>query len=352
VPHAIKYNLPANSKVIQHWTKHWEDLPDSPLLAEIWQLLRDTLAQRRPKLVQAFEEACPRPPPERLARPAGIPYAEPYAERLPVPSPVLHPIPVAVAVAGAVTGAGDTHTSGCDDENCQRCHHVAALALAAAPPACVSPPVVDLSPAAPAPAAAPSEGQEAEAEEGLPGRNLEPPPAPLPAQSPEAPRAWLPVPPPRAAREHPPVSAPPAQPPPAAGQPELELEREAPGRRDEVDALRVAWNELGPGLVRWEETSRNRRKAAKARLREHGLEKLCEAIRRAQGSAWCRGEAPGANWPGADADWFLKPDSLNRLLEGKYDGKKPLPRDFRKGRVGAEEVDWKDKPNGVTLGLG
>ena len=61
VPNAIWHNLPDNENVIASWGKKWPDLPESPLLVEIWHHLRTALQTGRPGLVAKFEQACPLP---------------------------------------------------------------------------------------------------------------------------------------------------------------------------------------------------------------------------------------------------------------------------------------------------
>jgi hypothetical protein len=62
-----------------------------------------------------------------------------------------------------------------------------------------------------------------------------------------------------------------------------------------------------------------RRKALKARLtdpffRQHWR----DALARLKGSAFCRGETKAGRWI-ANFDWFLRPGTVPKLIEGNYD---------------------------------
>lgn len=76
------------------------------------------------------------------------------------------------------------------------------------------------------------------------------------------------------------------------------------------------WNSAG--LVHCRSITATRRKALRARLKAPDwLRDWPAAIERASRSAFCRGEND-RGWR-ADIDWFLRPDTLTRILEGKYD---------------------------------
>lgn len=76
------------------------------------------------------------------------------------------------------------------------------------------------------------------------------------------------------------------------------------------------WNSVGP--VRCSRLTPTRRKALAARLRDAWWrENWREGLARLPNARFACGENE-RKWK-ADFDWFLKPDSLTRLLEGKYD---------------------------------
>lgn len=60
-----------------------------------------------------------------------------------------------------------------------------------------------------------------------------------------------------------------------------------------------------------------RRKACQARIRNDGLDAILRAIERIPKSAFLRGET--GNWGGANIEFLLRPDSVTKILEGKYD---------------------------------
>lgn len=59
-----------------------------------------------------------------------------------------------------------------------------------------------------------------------------------------------------------------------------------------------------------------RMKACSARLRDDGLDAICKAIDRIPGSDFLSGRK--GDWR-ADIDFLLRPDSVTKILEGKYD---------------------------------
>lgn len=85
---------------------------------------------------------------------------------------------------------------------------------------------------------------------------------------------------------------------------------------EELDEVVEAWNESG--LVRCRKLTDKRRSALRSRLADSDWQSSWrEAIDRAAKSAFCRGEN-GSGWR-AGIDWFLRADSLTRILEGIYD---------------------------------
>ena len=86
-----------------------------------------------------------------------------------------------------------------------------------------------------------------------------------------------------------------------------------------------AWNAI-PGVLRVSKLTEKRQRSLKARLAEsHFREHWRTGLQIVGRSEFCRGlqaRTDGRSdrpWQ-ADFDWFLKPDSLVRLLEGKYGG--------------------------------
>lgn len=83
------------------------------------------------------------------------------------------------------------------------------------------------------------------------------------------------------------------------------------------------WSQCG--LTECRKLTTNRKKALKSRLADPDWRSSWrEALDRAAKSSFCRGQND-RGWK-ADVDWFLKPDSVVKLLEGKYDdGKTAAP---------------------------
>lgn len=95
------------------------------------------------------------------------------------------------------------------------------------------------------------------------------------------------------------------------------------------DDLVAAWNAL-PDVPKVAKLTNNRRRALKARLSDkHFADNWRRGFEIISRSDFCRGRVPPTDgrkqaWR-ADLDWFLRPDSLVRLLEGKYGGLETIP---------------------------
>jgi len=90
------------------------------------------------------------------------------------------------------------------------------------------------------------------------------------------------------------------------------------------------WNRLGNGLPQCLQVSDKRRRTLEVRLRDpFFLEYWKLALEKVKASAFCRGDSD-RGWK-ASFDWFISPDAVAKLVEGKYDGqgkpKGPPPRD-------------------------
>ena len=94
--------------------------------------------------------------------------------------------------------------------------------------------------------------------------------------------------------------------------------------------FQAAWNavEAFHGIRKWTPA---RDKAFRACLRDAWWrDSWREALARAAASKFCSGDGD-RGWR-ADVDWFLRPDTVAQVLEGKYDQRKilsPLERFFR-----------------------
>lgn len=89
-----------------------------------------------------------------------------------------------------------------------------------------------------------------------------------------------------------------------------------------------AWNATAsecalPRMERWTE---KRTKALKCRARDSAwVQRWREALDKLRVSDFCCGRVNGHTWK-AGIDWFLAPDSLTKLLEGKYDNVTVKPK--------------------------
>lgn len=94
--------------------------------------------------------------------------------------------------------------------------------------------------------------------------------------------------------------------------------------RDECEVVADLWNGMAKsiGLARCAGFKGQRRKACQARIRDHGLEAIRQAIEHIPKSAFLRGEV--GNWSGANISFLLRPDTVIKILEGQYDDR-PRP---------------------------
>jgi hypothetical protein len=90
---------------------------------------------------------------------------------------------------------------------------------------------------------------------------------------------------------------------------------------DQLMAVVNAWNQNCGPLRKCEFLTDKRRPHIKARLDDDpDIETWVAAAKRVADSPFCRGET-GGTWL-ATFDWFIKPDTIVKIMEGQYDGKK------------------------------
>ncbi len=105
------------------------------------------------------------------------------------------------------------------------------------------------------------------------------------------------------------------------------------------DELRLAWNaipKLGnlPGVQTCREMTAKRISAHAARMKSETWN-WREALDRLATSAFCQGG--GKDGWRADIDFFLRPDTVARILEGKYDDRNPTAMHDPRGTISAAE---------------
>jgi hypothetical protein len=89
------------------------------------------------------------------------------------------------------------------------------------------------------------------------------------------------------------------------------------GENDSIAGVAAAWS-AQPNLPRIRNLSDKRRKVIATRLKDDFFaEHYGAAIGKVAAAAFCRGENE-RHWR-TDFDWFLKPDVVTRIIEGKYD---------------------------------
>ena len=105
--------------------------------------------------------------------------------------------------------------------------------------------------------------------------------------------------------------------------PDPSPKKETAKTRSPLSRIVDEWNNL-PGVCRVRPPiSDSRRRAMGARLLMRGwVEALPDAFEAIRGSPFCQGENE-RNWR-ATIDWFLRPDTVTKLIEGQYAGKQPF----------------------------
>jgi hypothetical protein len=104
----------------------------------------------------------------------------------------------------------------------------------------------------------------------------------------------------------------------------LKEDQEQEEKKTQAKEIVEAWNEVD-GLAAVRSLGATRKKALAARLKDPAWRAdWREALERIPECAFLMGESEGADrdWK-ADFDWFLKPESVARILEGKYDDRTP-----------------------------
>lgn len=88
---------------------------------------------------------------------------------------------------------------------------------------------------------------------------------------------------------------------------------------DPCEKFKVAWNAMAKrcGLPGIEAVTNSRRSHLLARVKEHGMEAVIQAIRKVEQNDWMHGNND-RGWR-ADADFMLTQSKFTRLIEGGYD---------------------------------
>lgn len=116
---------------------------------------------------------------------------------------------------------------------------------------------------------------------------------------------------------------------------------DAPAAKTAENEFIAAWNAIGKPFAQIAHWTPRRHASLSSRLAERFFrENWKAALARMKASAFCRGDSE-RGWI-ADVDWFLRPGTAEKIIEGKYDGKRAGLCDASTGsstRAG-------EKPNG------
>lgn len=125
-------------------------------------------------------------------------------------------------------------------------------------------------------------------------------------------------------------------------------EEEDAGAIDSPQAFFDAWNRMAgkSRAHRADRLTEKRRRAAKARIEEYTELIIRDAIAAVPSKPWLMG-INERGWC-ADIDWILRPDSIARLREGKYDhGNRTRPANDRSGQSLLEQLRADDAAAGL-----
>lgn len=125
---------------------------------------------------------------------------------------------------------------------------------------------------------------------------------------------------------------------------DISSEDESHSLERDVETVLNVWRGVAKpiGLACWDKMTPKRRKSLKARLSDHGLEAIVQAIEHVPKSSFLRGEQ--GSWSGANLDFLMRSDSVPKILEGQYDDRQ------KNGRQG-NETGGSDKRDGVAKAL-
>lgn len=102
---------------------------------------------------------------------------------------------------------------------------------------------------------------------------------------------------------------------------EKELEKETESKRVNYQQIADMYNDTCVSFPRLTKLSESRKKAIKARLNTYSTDDFKTLFQKAQDSSFLKGKND-RNWS-ADFDWLIKDANMAKVLEGKYDDKKP-----------------------------
>lgn len=86
----------------------------------------------------------------------------------------------------------------------------------------------------------------------------------------------------------------------------------------DLDSIMSRWNELGLNTVR--DIKGNRKTLLQARIKEHGLDAVIEALNKVADSDFLHGQND-SGWT-ITFDWFVRPQNFQKVLEGNYANRK------------------------------
>lgn len=93
--------------------------------------------------------------------------------------------------------------------------------------------------------------------------------------------------------------------------------------RTEVQRVISEWNKLGLSKILKIVPETTRHNLLQKRLKDYGVDKILEAIRKVDQSDFLKGGGD-KGWT-ATFDWFIKPDNFAKVLSGNYDSKPKAP---------------------------
>lgn len=117
---------------------------------------------------------------------------------------------------------------------------------------------------------------------------------------------------------------------------DISSEDESHSLERDVESVLSVWRGVAKpiGLACWDKMTPKRRKSLKARLSDHGLQAIIQAIEHVPKSSFLRGEQ--GSWSGANLDFLMRPDTVPKILEGQYDDRQKNGTDRRGGAASGD----------------
>lgn len=117
---------------------------------------------------------------------------------------------------------------------------------------------------------------------------------------------------------------------------DIEVDKEKDKELDlDTSTVMQKWNELGLNTVR--DVKGNRKTLLKARIKEHGIDAVLEALDKVADSDFLHGQNE-SGWT-ITFDWFVRPQNFQKVLEGNYTNRKKTVKQKEPQKVDLSDLE-------------